>query len=912
MMPVRPRRLLHHGTVRASGLLFEARLLPAREAQLRVLEHWSAGAELYRLDDDLVLLLAAPREVRCDQAPGTPLTSVGPRAFTAVPLQPDELRAAAPVPGTLLRSQAGELVSEYLDTDLRADPAEWLEVGGFQVVSTTSLGAPPPPAELLVEPPRFDPRSRLNAPPAAAEAKEVLTSLERARGAGREQRDGVGEALGGVARALAAAYARLAGQWTRPAHAPAAGATTPKRKGPDPLAHLGHQALVRFLMFTRLSRAIGRRQARYLEQMLEMFQRSDLTEALRHAIPLGGGLGLDRPLPALGTPGPRDDLRIQLHSEAGGSSINITDELMEMLRKAYRRAFERLEAAGRIDEAAFVLAELLHAEEEAVAFLERHGRLRLAAELAEARELEPALVVRQWFVAGDRERAVLIARRTTSFAAAVDRLRKSHPELAAELRVLWAQGLADAGDYARAVEVIWPVPDRRFLAREWVEHGIRCGGAVGGRMLARKAVLFPERFDEVRSQLLELLEDLNPDGLMTRMAFGGTLATEGRAPGVAVLGRAAARALARDAEQSTDLDVARTFQQLVTRFGDGGLRADIPQLPGPTPSPSLRQRGVPLQIAVAAEDAGSLPVFDAALLPNGRTLVALGEAGVRLLTRDGRTVAHFPPPAHHLVLADSGDRALALADRGEAYRIARLDLVSLRSESWCEARLTAFAAEYDGSLWYVAAPEEGFLVIDATAPRWAAVWRTRDVGGRVWRIRRSPTHCTLLTAGEEWQRWTYSLPGPVLRYRQALEIDEDELFQAGCGVSADGKVLRLMLRSPEAVSGSMEHYASVQVLGGAQALELGLAAGTEEGAQSLPDDHSVWIVPLRRPHEMVLHLLEIEAGDLPVARARLRLHGARRASVRLSAQHCTVADDLGRLLVIDLRTGALLRDLRVR
>ena len=51
-------------------------------------------------------------------------------------------------------------------------------------------------------------------------------------------------------------------------------------------------------------------------------------------------------------------------------------------------------------------------------FLERHGRPRLAAELAEARGLPPGRVVRQWFLARDVARAVDLARRTGTFADA--------------------------------------------------------------------------------------------------------------------------------------------------------------------------------------------------------------------------------------------------------------------------------------------------------------------------------------------------------------------------------------------------------------------------------------------------------------------------------------------------------------
>ncbi len=77
------------------------------------------------------------------------------------------------------------------------------------------------------------------------------------------------------------------------------------------------------------------------------------------------------------------------------------------------------------EEAAFFLAEILNEAERAVSYLEKHGRWKLAAELAEARKLAVGLVVRQWFLAGDVKRAVAIAVREGAFDDAILRLQKS-------------------------------------------------------------------------------------------------------------------------------------------------------------------------------------------------------------------------------------------------------------------------------------------------------------------------------------------------------------------------------------------------------------------------------------------------------------------------------------------------------
>src|SRR5947209_2395367 len=108
-----------------------------------------------------------------------------------------------------------------------------------------------------------------------------------------------------------------------------------------------------------------------------MFGGGGLRGAPRHAIPPGGLPGTDPLPPAFGALRPRLNLNIHPAVAAPGS-VFYGESLHDRLRRLYRGAFERLESEGRIDEAAFVLAELLQANEEAVAFLERHGRLRLA------------------------------------------------------------------------------------------------------------------------------------------------------------------------------------------------------------------------------------------------------------------------------------------------------------------------------------------------------------------------------------------------------------------------------------------------------------------------------------------------------------------------------------------------------
>ncbi|MFP2900718.1 bpX6 domain-containing protein [Corallococcus sp. 4LFB] len=280
-----------------------------------------------------------------------------------------------------------------------------------------------------------------------------------AASAGSASASGAGARAGWFSRLLAGMRGRGGATASRQGAlpAPAAGARPAEPEGPGALERLKAW----MLQNTPLGQLVGQRKGDYLRRLFELFEEGNLDEALRHAIPLGKALD-ERARLALGVPGPREELRIQPRGRSGAAqSFGGGPAVFEALRERYRETFRRLEREGRIDEAAFVLAELLDATEEAVSFLERHGRLQLAAELAEGRGLPVSLVVRQWFLAKDVARAVSIARRSGVFADAVLRLEKTHPAEAQALRLLWAESLAEAGDWARAVDAVWPVSAAR-------------------------------------------------------------------------------------------------------------------------------------------------------------------------------------------------------------------------------------------------------------------------------------------------------------------------------------------------------------------------------------------------------------------------------------------------------------------
>src|SRR5436305_4492742 len=611
---------------------------------------------------------------------------------------------------------------------------EWDEVW---VVGAPRLGSPPD----------FPRASHLQIWDALdAGARQVGVTLKRAEGAGEALLELPEDAVcvrllragvRGADPAEPAATLSPSGDLARDEPPPAAGpepAALPEphrtRGGASAGSRFGtalHRLTGRTALASRLSRAVGRRHAAYIRKMREMFESGDLDSALRHAIPLAAEPGPRRLPPRAFTP--RADLHIRPERSRPWSVAEISPDLHGELRRLYRDAFHRLEAQERVEEAAFLLAEVLHDHAEAVAFLERHGRLRLAAEMAEARDLPPGLVIRQWFLAGDRQRGLRIAHRTGAFADAVTRLERSREtEQASELRRLWAREMAAAGDYAAAVDTVWQLPEERHRALEWMDLAIDQGGAPAGRMLARKVALIPEPFKEVRGAAQRLLESWRAEGAPARLAFADTLRRSDRSPVAATPARPAVRAIARDSGRFGARMETAGLRQLAAFAGDGALRADTLALPIPARTLWIT-RGEPLEVEIAARDAGTRPAYDAAFLPNGLTAVALGEAGVRLLTRGGRIVAELDQPAHRLVVSDHGDRAIALARRGDSWRLARLDFSLRRAEPWCEARLDAFAPAYGGALWFVAGPG-GLLAAGATEEGLAGPWGpSRPPGG---------------------------------------------------------------------------------------------------------------------------------------------------------------------------------------
>ncbi len=666
--------------------------------------------------------------------------------------------------------------------------------------------------------------------------------------------------------------------------------------------------MTRMAVASGLSHALTARQSAYLRKMLRMFDDGQLDEALRHALPLGGQQGsLGQ---AFSAPGRRHDLRLSDSASGASTSIHLAPKLEHHLRDLYRRSAQQLEAKGRIDEAVFVYAELLNDRTHALELLERHQRFKQAAELALGWDVPPATIIRLHVLAGDWQRAELVARRDGGWKEAVPLLEARWPEAGRRLRQLWAESLAAQGRWLDAARVLWPCTDARDAVLGWIESASQAGGGVSTRALAWRALACPETLQGRVAEITSLQCDRNAvreraalvDELL-RLPGDPTPAT--RRLALMVIGAS----VADQASPHACTSGAR-LTDLVALAQDAALKADLPgaglKALG-TPSLPLNQQAATLTGWVP--EAGLHAVLDAGVLANGELLVALGESGAVRLDASGRRLDHFPVPSDVLVVAEDGCSALALARRDAVWRVTRLDLMHRRSVDLGLHTFDAFADRFNGAGWTVGV-QNRVQVLDVMTPGLRDVWwQVADLPGQVVRIERNAYQETwLLRSDEALQQWVYVLPQRRLQSREELppltELQRKALDTEGSPRLMAG--IRGLLEFRMAGPVSDESW-----LCGLTGGSLRLGSFDRTGMQVMLADHQ-WLAMMskealdatpdaddRSPRRLIrLHQISGPcrlAWQWP-ADARLRL--------RAQGDHWLVFDSLGRIATVDVRTGA--------
>jgi len=373
-------------------------------------------------------------------------------------------------------------------------------------------------------------------------------------------------------------------------------------------------------------------------------------------------------------------------------------------------------------------------------------------------------------LAGDSTRAVLVARRDGAFSEAIQQLQPSHPALADALRLEWGHALVDGGDWLGAVDAVWPLANARERAMQWLLAAEQAGEALSARALVQRAVLLPDTVEHYATWIEALADPVLHADARTAMAEA-LLASKGNTAALRALTTSMLPAVAADrAAGRNDLSAA-DLDRLLKLSGDPFLKADVPTWVSKAAAIDVWKRSTPLLMQAPA--AGLHRIHDAAVLPDRRYLVALGEAGAAVLDAQGRVKQRYAVPAFKLVLADSGQVALAVAPRERVSRIARLDLVNHAIVDLGVMALQFAAPGYDGIGWTVVA-DDRILVIDTSKPSRDVLWHVGDLPGPIVAAGFF-SHCEiyLVRGQDDVQDWSYSLPGRRLQARSELRLLDD-------------------------------------------------------------------------------------------------------------------------------------------
>ncbi|WP_226428025.1 bpX6 domain-containing protein [Xanthomonas sp. NCPPB 2865] len=870
---------LWHGSQMVSALWFSAAWLGPEQRLARLVRAWQPGSRALRFADGDVLCFAAPRALVCEQAPGLALCQAHGGLFSGALTAAE---AAQLPPADIGLVHGAQVIALQWHQALPLDPAEAIDMTGYPLHTPYDCSPSAPPLE--VDRLRGKPLRQLlgdAVPPASAERDAFLRAL-------KTQRPEVQNST--LWQRLLARAQRTLGS----AHAPASNRSAatgqrthvPARRDAAAVS-AWRTRLARALVASRLAGLVGHRQGAYMRRMLRQFENGDLDEALRNALPLDGvGESLGQ---AFGVPQRRSDLSLS-RTRGAGTRIGLGEDLQAHLRATYRSAFARLDREGQIDRAVFVLAELLNARHEALDYLVKHARYTQAAELALGWDMPAAMTIRLLMLAGDHARAVQVARRDGAFAAAIQLLHGTDRALADALRLEWGQALVQAGDLLAAVDAVWPLHAARNQAAQWLLAAEQAGSTLRARALVKRAQLLPDTLEHYAERIAALADPTADAAPRSEMA-AALLVDASPNRSLQQLARQLLPAIAADhafARNSLSVGDLTTLLKLAK---DPLLSADIPAFkPRAATSQSRLWEGA-TTVHLQAPQAGLAAIHDVAALPDRRYLLALGEAGAAVVDAHGRLLRRYPAPAFGVVIADSGQVALAIAPRERVSTVHRLDLITHAMRDLGQIALQYAAPSYSGIGWSIVV-DNRLLVVDTDKDLHSVLWHVGDLPGPVIAAGFfSDCEVYLVQACEQLEDWTYSLPERRLKARDPLRVDPQtpvlahrlgSVQQADVRTDPDGDICL--------------HY---QHLGNARQCRL----HHRSDASGAPDGSSVvalelgFLVGLHWPHGARYFLVRHHDGGIV---ASLDWPAGIAVKVREQPGHLLLHDAHGRLL--DLQT----------
>lgn len=925
------------------GVWWPARWFDEDQRQQRIVQHWLPGARAWRFTDGDLLTFAQAVTSTAIQS-GWPLIRIGPALSSALL---DEAEASSLPKADVWIIEGGEVQPLQLARAQALNPASWIDLSICTLLqpwdlrgqrAEPALSTPIAPEDLRavlgnkVAPPDAKQRAFLAAmQQRAQQGKTTTASTARASSGGprlthpartvllwfvvivvvismlsASESNHTNPAIffwlvvplaallrsGGTKAQQTAAGSRQAAQASgKPGQKGTRGLLGSIKRRAAPIVPQRWRAwLARAAVTTELSRVLGWRQAAYVRRMMQMFEDGELDAALRHAIPLGGTQSQGQ---SFGTPQARQDLSLKT-GQSAAVSLNFGAGLDQHLRQLYRRTFEKLDREGRIEEAVFVLAELLQARAEALDYLEKHQRFNQAAQLAYGWDMPAATIVRMYCLAGDWRYALAIARRDNAWASALTQLEAKWPDAARQLRKAWADDLVEQGHWLKAVEVAWPLEQQRETTLQWLLMAESAGEQLQARALLMRATLIPDTVARYAGTLSQLRDD--PEAFRARdtLVYAALALKQSNAQIAAILRTVLPSVLADRSAGRSRIDKS-AINALVKLSADRQLAVDLPSTAIPVRSINPLLKAL-TPVHWEAPAAGLREIHDAIVLDDGRFLLALGEAGVIVIDDTGKTRQRFAVPAQRIITGASGQQVLLLTKRELPWRVSKLDLVNKMVTSMGSIQFDHCADQFDGRGWAVARGDQ-VQMLDVSRSLNDVLWQVTDLPGPVLALNAASTVEQLVVQeapGASY--WRYQQPERRLLERAMLsEIEPDErLFLIGNSPL-------LLARTERQESGQITlHYRFPRHGNQRRKIELEEPA-SEQGVVSLQGMND-WFVGWQINAAPTYSFFHVNVGDGRV-KAILTWPRGTGARMRVSEAGWLVFDFHGRLTYVDIETG---------
>ncbi len=413
----------------------------------------------------------------------------------------------------------------------------------------------------------------------------------------------------------------------------------------------------------------------------------------------------------------RDNLNIGFQEPPAPSYGILTEPGYEDLNELYREEARKLVEQGDFERAVFIYAELLNDITSAVELFERNGRFETAAKLAQGRRLGPTVFVPLWYKAGKKELALKLAVQHSAFEALSNQVDKSDP-FYKELIKEWAKRLIEAGDLRKALDLTESIEEMQSIREELILNALH-QYPQDPKLVARALKCLSNKyFDRLQALLQAFLDEKERGFVLKRIELAEYLSKKDfekistvedyythRLP---IWGYTLLRRLLSDEAKFGANDRRRKVALTLSEdSGQLALRVDLRRLnrtEGPKED-SYSQR------IILENKSNRVPIKDAVLVSDNRLLIAYEGGKLVLMNHKGKNLwSDTVYKIRGMVPIGNGSRLIIVRDELEGCALSLLDLSSGAHKNIGYFNIEAFHHRADEFGWVVFADRKVFML----------------------------------------------------------------------------------------------------------------------------------------------------------------------------------------------------------